>query len=416
LSNDIPITPGSGRLVATDQINNGGQLEDYQLIKLVDGTAGSLNKLLIDAANAAKVNIGEYGGTAVTLGQKVMASSIPVTMASDNSPIEVELLDAAEVALTSQANGSQRALDVGVNVAGVQVDPRSIRALVNTDVVKVQLQDNAGTAITLGQKVSASSLPIVLASDQSNIPNNVTQFGGTNISTGTGASGAGIPRVTISNDSSLAANQSVNLNQVGAAGVTLGSKTSANSFPVVIASDQGNVAVSQATAANLNVRDDASGATAAAVPARAFFNGGIATTANPANATAGNLVGFMADKAGRLVVTPVHTRDLTGSQTISLTNTSETTMITAGAAGVFNDLATLVVSNGTATATVITIKDATAGTTRAVIDLPASIGVNNCIISFIPPIPQTTAANNWTATASITSNPVHITATFVKNT
>ena len=47
---------------------------------------------------------------------------------------------------------------------------------------------------------------------------NVAQFGGTNISTGTGAGGAGIPRVTISNDSSLAANQSVNVSQIN--GVT----------------------------------------------------------------------------------------------------------------------------------------------------------------------------------------------------
>jgi len=49
--------------------------------------------------------------------------------------------------------------------------------------------------------------------------NNVTQFGGTNISTGTGASGSGIPRVTISNDSSLAANQSVNVNELGGSAV-----------------------------------------------------------------------------------------------------------------------------------------------------------------------------------------------------
>jgi hypothetical protein len=42
---------------------------------------------------------------------------------------------------------------------------------------------------------------------------NVTQFGGTNVSTGTGVGGAGIPRVTISSDSSLAANQSVNVAQ-----------------------------------------------------------------------------------------------------------------------------------------------------------------------------------------------------------
>jgi hypothetical protein len=42
---------------------------------------------------------------------------------------------------------------------------------------------------------------------------NVTQFGGSNVATGTGAGGAGVPRVTVSSDSSLAANQSVNVNQ-----------------------------------------------------------------------------------------------------------------------------------------------------------------------------------------------------------
>jgi hypothetical protein len=47
---------------------------------------------------------------------------------------------------------------------------------------------------------------------------NLTQFGGSAVATGTGASGAGVPRVTISNDSSLAANQSVNISQVN--GVT----------------------------------------------------------------------------------------------------------------------------------------------------------------------------------------------------
>jgi hypothetical protein len=42
---------------------------------------------------------------------------------------------------------------------------------------------------------------------------NVTQFGGGGVLTGTGASGTGVPRVTVSNDSSLAAHQSVNLDQ-----------------------------------------------------------------------------------------------------------------------------------------------------------------------------------------------------------
>lgn len=37
---------------------------------------------------------------------------------------------------------------------------------------------------------------------------NITQFGGTNLSTGTGSSGAGIPRITVANDSNILATQS----------------------------------------------------------------------------------------------------------------------------------------------------------------------------------------------------------------
>ena len=51
--------------------------------------------------------------------------------------VTAKLNDGTGNALTSQANGSQRALDVGINVAGVQVDPRSIRALTASDVVSV---------------------------------------------------------------------------------------------------------------------------------------------------------------------------------------------------------------------------------------------------------------------------------------
>lgn len=49
--------------------------------------------------------------------------------------VKAKLLDGAGTAVTSQANGSQQALDVGINVAGVQVDPRDVRALTNADVV-----------------------------------------------------------------------------------------------------------------------------------------------------------------------------------------------------------------------------------------------------------------------------------------
>jgi hypothetical protein len=58
---------------------------------------------------------------------------------------------------------------------------------------------------------------------------NITQFGGANISTGTGASGAGIPRITVSNDSNILATQS------GTWTVAQGvPNTTANSWPTTI--------------------------------------------------------------------------------------------------------------------------------------------------------------------------------------
>jgi len=49
-----------------------------------------------------------------------------------------KLFDGAGTAVTSQLSGAQQALDVGINVGGVQIDPRQIRALTNADVVTVE--------------------------------------------------------------------------------------------------------------------------------------------------------------------------------------------------------------------------------------------------------------------------------------
>lgn len=78
-----------------------------------------------------------------------VAGANPATGAEDNylevdsnGLIGIRLYDASGTALTSQANGLQRALDVGINVGGVQIDPRSIRALTSADVVTA----NQGTS------------------------------------------------------------------------------------------------------------------------------------------------------------------------------------------------------------------------------------------------------------------------------
>lgn len=59
--------------------------------------------------------------------------------------ITVKLDDSSGNGVTSQSNGAQRALDVGINVSGTQVDPRQVRALTAADVVTA----NQGTANTI---------------------------------------------------------------------------------------------------------------------------------------------------------------------------------------------------------------------------------------------------------------------------
>lgn len=77
-----------------------------------------------------------------------------------------------------------------------------------------------------------SNFPATTAVTQSTSPwvDNISQFGGSNVVTGTGASGAGIPRVTVSNDSNILATQSGtwNINNIsGTISLPTGAATSA---------------------------------------------------------------------------------------------------------------------------------------------------------------------------------------------
>jgi hypothetical protein len=161
------------------------------------------------------------------------------------------------------------------------------------------------------------------------------------------------------------------------------------------------------------------GATGSAVPANVIYKGARAATANPANASDGNLVGLMADKAGRLVVTHSHVRNLQGHQTTTIAASgTETTIVTAGASGVFNDLCMLVFAGSSTAATVWSLRDSTGGTPLMSVNVPP-IGTvaQPVIVKFDPPLAQTTAANNWTIQAGTgTSTGCQVFAHYIKNT
>lgn len=74
--------------------------------------------------------------------------------------LTVKLDDGSGNAITSQVNGTQQALDVGINVAGVQIDPRSIRALTASDVVSAAQSGSWSVTANAGTDLNTSLLAL----------------------------------------------------------------------------------------------------------------------------------------------------------------------------------------------------------------------------------------------------------------
>jgi hypothetical protein len=150
--------------------------------------AGSLP---VSIAATVDENLKQVGGSAITLGQKTMVASVPVALASDQTSIPVT----GSVAVTSVA---------GTVTVGGSVAVASVAGTVSVSAaspLSENLAQVGGTAIKLGAKTSATSLPVVLATDQAALPvtDNLTQVGGVAITLGQKASAASLP-VALSNE------------------------------------------------------------------------------------------------------------------------------------------------------------------------------------------------------------------------
>lgn len=107
----------------------------------------------------------------------------------------------------------------------------------------------------------------------------------------------------------------------------------------------------------------------------------------------------------------VYSRTERNKQLTTITSSvAETTIITART-NYFRDLISLIISNTSGTACNVTIKDATGGSTVAVIAVPAG-EVRGFVLPGTVSIPQAAAGNNWTATCSASVASINITAVF----
>lgn len=139
------------------------------------------------AANATpwNENISEFGGSSVTLGQKVSASSIPVVVSSDQSSIPISQsgtwninnisgtisLPTGASTSANQTTANSSLSTIATNTTGLNSTIAATSSAVPADAIQIGVKNGSNLVpITEGQALSANSLPVVLASDQSAIP------------------------------------------------------------------------------------------------------------------------------------------------------------------------------------------------------------------------------------------------------
>jgi len=116
------------------------------------------------------------------------------------------------------------------------------------------------------------------------------------------------------------------------------------------------------------------------------------------------------DANGNLLVNVAVPATVTiGSQVTTIINsTAAATIVTAGAAGIFNDITGFQITNQSATAVTVTINDGTSN--RKIYDLAANGGI---VVPFANALPQAVAARNWTAALSINTVTVDVNVDFI---
>lgn len=212
----------------------------------IDQTTPGTTNLVALGANQT-VNIAQINGVTPLMGNGVTGTgSQRVTIASDNTAFAVNSTLSAETTkvigtvnvAAAQTIGVTQATAASLNATVVQatgsnlhvaVDSAPSTAVTNAGTFAAQVTVAAG-ATTIGKAEDAASanadVGVPAMALQQTTPadtagtdgdytflqmkngrlwstSNIDQFGGTNISTGTGAGGAGIPRVTVSNDSNI---------------------------------------------------------------------------------------------------------------------------------------------------------------------------------------------------------------------
>lgn len=319
----------------------------------VQGIA-SMTKLLVTPDSVAlpanqSVNVSQINAVTPLMGNGVTGTgSQRVTIASDNTAFAVNATLSAE---TTKVIGVTRTADGSGN-----------------------LLTSTTNALDVNLKTSAAT----------NISTNVAQMNGVAVTMGNGASGTGVQRVTIANDSTGILATVTNVATIGTS-VTPGTG-----------------------ATNLGKAEDAPHTTGdVGVMALGVRNDTLASTTN----ASADYTQLSTDTAG-IVMTAGAPRLLKGKIETSVSNTTSETTVLAATASTFHDVYGLILANTGASTTKVSVRDTTAGTVFAVFEVP-TLDTRGFMVPVDSAIPQATVNTNWTVQCGTATTALEVTVLYV---
>lgn len=149
---------------------------------------------------------GDPAGTPIPISGTITAASLSVGPTGAAVPTDADYVGYNVGGTLTGATGTSNGLNTVINAA-IPAGANTIGAVTQASGPWTVIGSaGAGTPATGVVTVQGIAGMVAVKVDNSGVtqPTNVAQFGGNNVSTGTGASGNGIPRVTVANDSALA--------------------------------------------------------------------------------------------------------------------------------------------------------------------------------------------------------------------
>lgn len=334
------------------------------------------------------VNITQVGSSNITLGQKTMANSFPVTLASDQSALPVSL---TSTTITSIVPGA------GATNLGKAED--AVHSSGDTGVMALAVRSDSDTP---------------LASDGDYIPLITNQFGrlkssvlpaATAITTGTIITGTGTVQVDTTRQSGATMQITGTFSAFN--GIFEGSLDGGATWEGLIAA-RSNSNTAETTTGLISGdpgyfwKISANNLTHVRLRATALTSGSVVASFMP--------TAFASDP---VPVAQRTRRDVKVQQYTTITSsTAETTVLTS-VANTFLDVYGVAIANTSSTASEVVFKDATGGTNRFSIMVPAG-ATQGFMLPSNDAYNQSVAANNWTATAGTSVASLKITMFAVK--